>query len=46
MIREIADSLHRFEKISFPDDKHLNAIGRINDCPKSINEYDCAVVAI
>lgn len=46
MIREIAVFLHQFEKISFPGDNHPNAIGRINDCPKFINEYDCAVVAI
>ena len=44
--KEIAESLHQFEEISFLDDNHPKAIGHFNDYPKFIHEFDCAFVAI
>ncbi len=50
--KEIADSMQRFDKIDFIDDgktftsNGLKVVGKVNEVPSFINEYNNVVVAI
>lgn len=44
--KEAAEAMGCYGKISFLDDNNPQAIGKISDYEKFIDEYECAVVAI
>ena len=44
--REVAESMGCFKKISFLDDKHLCAVGRIDQFGDYVEQYPNAIVAI
>lgn len=44
--KEAAEAMGCYGKISFLDDNNPQAIGKISDYKKFIDEYECAVVAI
>ena len=44
--KEIAETMCRFERISFLDDNSSTAIGKLSDLNKCTNDFDSAVVAI
>lgn len=46
MVKEIAESMHCFEKIDFLDDNNELAIGKLDDYERFVCEYHYAVVAI
>lgn len=46
MVKEIAHSLCRFDKIDFIDDNSEMAIGSLDDCERLFDQYRNAVVAI
>lgn len=46
MVKEIAESINCFAKISFLDDFSEQAIGKIGDYALFADEYQCAIVAI
>ena len=46
MVKEIAESMGRFEKIAFLDDSNHMAIGKLMEYEKFLCEYSNAIVAI
>lgn len=44
--REIADSMGIFNRISFLDDKHPEALGKLEQYADFVNQYDSAAVAL
>ena len=46
LTKEIAESMNKFDNISFLDDNNSIAIGKINDYKKYIGKYKYAVIAI
>lgn len=46
MVKEIAEEMHRFDKIDFLDDYNPQAIGKLSDYVRFRSEYPSAVVAI
>lgn len=44
-VKEIAESMECFEKISFVDNDRQDAIGRLNELSSFYSEYNCAIAA-
>ena len=44
-VKEIAESMECFEKISFVDNDRQDAIGRLDELPSFYPEYNCAIAA-
>ena len=44
-VKEIAESMKCFEKISFVDNDRQDAIGRLGELPSFYPEYNCAIAA-
>lgn len=44
--KNVAESMSKYEKISFIDDNNPEAVGKFDDYIKFTNEYNCAFVAL
>lgn len=46
VVRETAQAMNLFEEIAFLDDNAADALGKLEELPRFLEEFDCAMVAM